>query len=101
MNLRCKPGDIAYVVKSYGVPFNEGKLVDVVRFIGTYTFVYWGTQPDTWECILRQPMVSSHGEWCPAGTRGYFRDMQLRPIANPDDPNGILTFTPEPQKETA
>jgi hypothetical protein len=81
MNLRCKPGDLAMIV--YSLARNEGKIVEVLEFIGTYTYRIGITCHDTWACRVPQAITSVEGIVTPAGGTVAISDSALRPIRDP------------------
>lgn len=80
--MRCKPGDLAIVVKSRAG--NEGKIVTCLRFVGEVPGFegndYWRT--DT-VVLSRQGLPNS-----------YFRDSYLCPLRGSDRQDQTLTWKP-------
>lgn len=64
--MNCKPGDLAILIKSHAG--NEGKIVKVGKFYGTYKFPIAGIHHD---CYLIEGIASS--DICP--------DCYMRPVS--------------------
>lgn len=89
MTLRCKPGDLAIVVRSEAG--HEGKIVRVLRFIGVH-HAYWAE--DLWETDTLARSALGRLD-------AYFSDSQLLPIRDPgeDAQDETLTWLPSPSRE--
>src|SRR5690606_27949666 len=89
MELRCRPGDLAVVVRCGDVllPANLGALVQVVDR-HTYDPAFGHVEEPAWQCIalsrIRVPLAQTEDEilelW--AGNRLYVQDQFLRPLRN-------------------
>lgn len=101
MKLRCKPGDLAVVVRSE--VGNEGKVVRVLRFLGRAKFSLGFVADDVW--LVECPSLA--GETCSWSRRiggdACFPDARLRPIRDPGDDaqDETLQWLDVPQKEVA
>lgn len=98
MTLRCKPGDLAFIVRSYCG--NEGKIVRVVKLVGERLLEFQDGRierfHDCWQ--VDPPMMSWNGR-----TADKIADCCLRPLRG--DPSGKevqdLYSLPKPQEVTA
>lgn len=84
--MRCKPGDLAVVVRSYAG--NEGKIVRCVRYAGLVNWRHSGRLP-TWE--IDQDLPGFGGHMSP-----FIADSQLRPIRDNDGEDETLAWAGKP-----
>lgn len=97
MNLRCKQGDIAIIVKS-DYPENLGKIVTCEEYVGTpsvhnYVGRTWATPHQYWK-IDQSILVSSDLIYLP-----YIQDSQLRPLRDSEGQDETLMWKPVPKSE--
>lgn len=71
--MRCKPGDLAIVTRSYSGRF--GSVVEVVEFVGVATTLRNGIVNDAWAVVYRGS--NKHPD---TGLPLLARDMDLTPI---------------------
>lgn len=99
--MNCKPGDLAFVVKSHYK--NEGKIVRCIRVLSkSEAERQWWFSSDTdplW--LIDVPLASTSGrlgrqrvEFVP-----YCNDSRLRPLDNPPDSAADLLLAPLPKQE--
>jgi hypothetical protein len=76
MNTRCKPGDLAYIVRDDWNPCDIGKVVKVVKLVPAYE---WAQEDDPeWRCVAREPL------------QGYDDDGNSFPSCESDIPDAWL-----------
>lgn len=99
MNLRCKQGDLAIIVKS-DFPVNIGKIVTCVEYVGNpsdhgYNRV-WGEPHNYWK-LDTSIQVSNDLIFLP-----YCSDNQLRPLRADEGQDETLMWksVPKSEKET-
>jgi len=78
--MNCKEGDLAIIVNSQAG--NEGKIVQCIKYIGTYKD-YYGN--DRWK--INTPILNSIGK-----LSYTVRDSQLRPIRDSDKEDEMLNI---------
>lgn len=69
--MRCKPGDIAIVIRGW----NLGRVVSVLSFDSAYTHEISGIS-GAWRCVSRDPLFAINGPSC----KVLFPDSWLIPI---------------------
>ncbi len=103
MTLRCRPGDLAVIVRSrFG---NEGAIVQCVTLFPQYKgrddfyhAAVWGVRCAT--RLKRPSWTKNDDEWCKSrGFDNVVRDIDLRPIRPSDGTDEMLLIAGKPTEE--
>jgi hypothetical protein len=94
--MRCKPGDMAFVIQDDVTPDNVGRVVKVHELIVDHPFIGFDARP-LWRVSARDPLTvfdpscqeTAVHDW------GYCADNCLQPIRPPAVPLSITTTAPD------
>lgn len=93
--MRCKPGDIAVVVRNDSIPENVGVLLRVLHADEKVGF--WVCECMSWATTYHEGALYRK----PPGHKGRIRDSYLRPLRNDPDTDEVIRIAGKPLREEA